>query len=151
MYFVCMTSDLYSLKMNRNCIPYPYVQQRVKKQHRYAVLPIFSAENSSNLAIPEVVNEYTLTKDAFQIQAIEEPPEEKEFQFPNKSIRWKVTLRTFHINEGSVPVPEQARILYPHARKLFSIVALAGVWFANASEMTLWLDKEKHHLYGPDL
>ena len=124
---------------------------RVEKQHRYAVLPIFSAENSSNLAIPEVVNEYTLTKDAFQIQAIEEPPEAKEFQFPNKSIRWKVALRTFHINEGSVPVPEQARILYPHARKLFSIVALVGVWFADASEMTIWLDKEKHQLYGPDL
>jgi hypothetical protein len=124
---------------------------RIEKQHRYAVLPVFSAENSSNLAIPEVVNEHTLTRDAFQIQTIEEPSEAKEFQFPNKSIRWKVILRTFHINEGSIPVPKQARALYPHARKLFSTIALAGVWFADASEMTVWLDKEKHQLFGPDL
>jgi hypothetical protein len=124
---------------------------RVEKQHRYAVLPVFSVENSSNLAVPEVVSERTLAQDAFQIQTIEEPTEAKDFQFPNKSIRWKVILRTFHINEGNVPVPTQARTLYPHARKLFSIVALAGVWFANASEMTVWLDKEKHQLFGPDL
>jgi hypothetical protein len=124
---------------------------RIEKQHRYAVLPVFSAENSSNLAIPEVVNEHTLTRDAFQIQTIEEPSEAKEFQFPNKSIGWKVILRTFHINEGSVPVPTQARKLYPHARKLFSTIALAGVWFADASEMTVWLDKEKHQLFGLDL
>jgi hypothetical protein len=124
---------------------------RLEKQHRYAVLPVFSAENSSNLVIPEIVNEHTLTRDAFQIQTIEEPTEAKAFQFPNKSMRWKVILRTFHINEGSVPVPKPARTLYPHARKLFSIVALAGVWFADASEMTVWLDKEKHQLFGPDL
>ncbi len=124
---------------------------RLEKQHRYAVLPVFSAENSNNLAIPEVVNEHTLTRDAFQVQTIEEPMEAKEFQFPNKSVRWKVILRTFHINEGSVPVPKQATTLYPHARKLFHIVALAGVWFADASEITVWLDKEKHQLFGPDL
>ena len=124
---------------------------RVEKQHRYAVLPVFSAEDNSNIAIPKIVNEHTLPYEAFQIETIEEPTVAKEIQFPNKSIRWKVILRTFHINEGSIPVPKQARALYPHARKLFSIVALAGVWFTDASEMTVWLDKEQHQLYGSDL
>lgn len=124
---------------------------RVEKQHHYAVLPVFSAEDSSNIAIPKIVNEHTLPYEAFQIEAIEEPTVAKEIQFPSKSIRWKVILRTFHINEGSIPVPKQARVLYPHARKLFSIVALAGVWFTDASEMTVWLDKEQHQLYGSDL
>jgi hypothetical protein len=124
---------------------------RVEKQHRYAVLPVFSAEDSSNIAIPKLVNEHALPYEAFQIEAIEEPTVAKGIQFPNKSIRWKVILRTFHINEGSIPVPKQARALYPHARKLFSIAALAGVWFTDASEMTVWLDKEQHQLYGSDL
>ncbi len=124
---------------------------RVEKRHRYAVLPISSAENSHNLAMPEVVNEQTLTWNT--IQTVEEltDTEAQEFHFPNKSVRWRVALRTVHINEGGVPIPKQATTLYPHARRLSSNIALAGVWFTDASEMTVWLDKEKHQLYGPDL
>jgi hypothetical protein len=124
---------------------------RVEKRRRYAVLPVSSKENSLNLAMPEVVNEHTLTWNT--IQTVEEltDTEAQEFHFPNKSVRWRVALRTVHINEGSVPIPKQATTLYPHARKLFSNIAFAGVWFTDASEMTVWLDKEKHQLYGPDL
>jgi hypothetical protein len=66
-------------------------------------------------------------------------------------VRWRMALRTVHINEGSVPIPKQATTLYSHARKLSSNIAFAGVWFTDASEMTVWLDKEKHQLYGNDL
>jgi len=124
---------------------------RIEKRHRYAVLPISSAENNRNLAIPEVVNEHILTQDA--IQTVEEltGPEAEEINFPNTNVRWRVILRTVHINEGIVPIPKQARVLYPHAQKLSNNIALAGIWFTDASEMTVWLDRVKHQLYGNDL
>ncbi len=124
---------------------------RIEKRHRYAVLPVSSAENNRNLAIPEVVNEHILTQDAIQTVEDLTDTEAQETNFPNNSVRWRVTLRTVHINEGSIPIPKQARTLYPHARKLSDNLAMAGVWFTDASEMIIWLDKEKHQLYGPDL
>jgi len=63
----------------------------------------------------------------------------------------EVTLRTVHINEGYIPIPTKACVFYPRAKKLSSIVAVPGVWFSDASEMTVWLDTEKHQLYGPDV
>jgi hypothetical protein len=69
----------------------------------------------------------------------------------NSSVKWKVTLRTVHINEGYLPIPTKARVSYPRAKKLSSIVAISSIWFADASEMIVWLDTEKHQLYGPDL
>jgi len=124
---------------------------RIEKRHRYAVLPVSSAENRRNLVMPEVVDEHILTQDA--IQAVEEltDTEAQEINFPNKSVHWRVILRTVHINEGIVSIPKQARALYPHVRKLSNNIALAGIWFTDASEMTVWLDKEKHQLYGIDL
>lgn len=123
----------------------------IEKRHRYAVLPVSPAENSRNLSMPEIVDEHFLTQDA--IQTVEEPtdPEAEEINFPNTSVRWRVILRTVHINEGNIPIPKQARALYPHARKLSNTIALAGIWFTDASEMTVWLDKEKHQLYGKNL
>src|SRR5258708_2628755 len=96
---------------------------RIEKRHRYAVLPISSAENNRNLAIPEVVNEHILTQDA--IQTVEEltGPEAEEINFPNTNVRWRVILRTVHINEGIVPIPKQARVLYPHPHKLSNNIA----------------------------
>lgn len=124
---------------------------RIEKRHRYAVLPVYSAENNRNIAIPEVENEHILTQNA--IQTVEEltDTEAQETYFPNNSVRWRVSLRTVHINEGSIPIPKQARTLYPHARNLSDNIAMAGVWFTDASEMIIWLDKVKQQLYGPDL
>jgi hypothetical protein len=123
----------------------------IEKRHRYAVLPASPAENSHNLSMPEIVDEHFLTQDT--IQTIEEltGPGTEEINFPNTSVRWRMILRTVHINEGSVPIPKQARVLYPHARKLSNTIALGGIWFADASEMIVWLDREKHQLYGDDL
>lgn len=123
----------------------------IEERHRYAVLPVSQAENSRNLSMPEIVDERILTQDT--IQTVEEltGPEAEEINFLNTSVRWRVILRTVHINEGIVPIPKRARVLYPHARKLSNNIALAGIWFTDASEMTVWLDKVKHQLYGNDL
>ncbi|MGH2496814.1 MAG: hypothetical protein ACRDIV_19090 [Ktedonobacteraceae bacterium] len=123
----------------------------LEKRHRYAVLPVSQAENSRNLSIPEMVDEHILTQDT--IQAVEEliGPKDEEINFPNTSVHWRLILRTVHLNEGIVPVPKQARTLYPHARKLSNNIALAGIWFMDASEMTVWLDRVNHQLYGNDL
>ncbi len=123
----------------------------LEKRHRYAVLPVSQAENSLNLSIPEMVDEHILTQDT--IQAVEEliGPKDEEINFPNTSVHWRLILRTVHLNEGIVPIPKQARTLYPHARKLSNNIALAGIWFMDASEMTVWLDRVNHQLYGNDL
>lgn len=123
----------------------------IEKRHRYAVFPVSTAENSRNLSMPEIVDEHFLTQNT--IQTVEELIDQKaeEINFPNTRVRWRVILRTMHINEGNLPIPKQARALYPQARKLTNPIALAGLWFADASEMTVWLDKEKHQFYGNDL
>jgi len=41
--------------------------------------------------------------------------------------------------------------LYPHDQKLQNVYMFSGIWFADASEITVWLDTTHHHLYGPDL
>src|SRR5260370_27295473 len=101
--------------------------------------------------MPGKVDEHILTQDT--IQNVEEltGPEAEEINFPNTNVRWRVILRTVHINEGIVPIPKQARVLYPHARKLSNNIALAGIWFSDASEMTVWLDRGKHQIYRNDL
>jgi hypothetical protein len=123
----------------------------LEKRHRYAVLPVPQAENSRNPSMPEMVDEHILTQDT--IQAVEEltGPKDEGINFPNSSVHWRLTLRTAHLNEGIVPIPKQARALYPHARKLSNSIALAGIWFRDASEMTVWLDRVNDQLYGNDL
>lgn len=79
---------------------------------------------------------------------------EKQTQDSRQTIsknRWKVVLRTLHLNEGYIPVPPQMRVLYPHDQKLSNLYVLPGIWFADASEMTVWLDMAHHRLYGPDV
>lgn len=118
-------------------------------RHRYAVPPIFSATGGTTAALPDLMNEEDLAHNASQI--IDQPVELKEQPPLNKSVRWRVTLRTCHINEGAIPVPTQARSFYPHARKLARMIALPGLWFTDGSDMTVWLDRVKHQLFGLDL
>jgi len=121
----------------------------VLAKHRYAVLPIFSATDSPTVALPNVMNEEELIGDATQM--VEQSIESQEQQPVNKHVRWRITLRTCHINEGTIPVPTKARSFYPHARKLARMIALQGLWFNDGSDMTVWLDREKHRLFGLDL
>ncbi len=114
-------------------------------RHRYAVPPVFtSADNLVvSTAMPDLMSEKDLAWDSSQM--VEEP------ESLNKGVRWRVILRTFHINEGSLSVPKQARSFYPHARRLSNTIVIPGLWFTDASDITLWLDRTKHQLFGPDL
>ena len=120
-------------------------------RHRYAVPPIFSPADNLVVseALPDLVSEKDLARDSSQI--VEEPREVKEPESLNKGVRWRVILRTFHINEGRLPVPKRARSFYPHARRLSNTIAIPGLWFTDASDITVWLDRAKHQLFGPDL
>ncbi len=121
----------------------------VAARHRYAVPPIFSPTDSTATALPDLMSGEDLASDASQV--IDQPVESKEQPPLNRSVRWRVTLRTCHINEGVIPVPTQARHFYPHARKLARMIALPGLWFTDGSDMTIWLDRAKHQLFGLDL
>lgn len=119
-------------------------------RHRYAVWPVFPTANGiKNKIGPEFVDENTLHFDTTQVQ--EEVAETKEAYPLRTRGSWKITLRTVHLNEGRIPVPRAARVLYPQAQKLTNKVALAGLWFEDQSHLTIWLDKTKHELSGPDL
>lgn len=118
-------------------------------RHRYAVLPIFSPTDGNTTALPDLINEEDMARDTSLV--VDQPVELKEQPPLNKSVRWRVTLRTCHINEGVLPVPTQARPSYPHARKLVRMISLPGLWFTDGSDMTVWLDRVKHQLFGLDL
>lgn len=115
------------------------------KSHRYAVLPVSSQGNRNTLPLPKINSEPS------EIQEIGEADRFQEQPTIRSSVKWKMTLRTVHLNEGYIPVPTRARGCYPHAKKLSSIIAIPSVWFSDASQITVWLETEKHRLYGFDL
>lgn len=65
---------------------------------------------------------------------------------------WSVKLRTIHLLEGFLHVPSSARGVYPPpVPGESSTVTLRSVWFEDNTHLWLWLDREKHRLYGPSL
>jgi hypothetical protein len=118
------------------------------KSHQYAVLPVLSPVEGRSFSFPSISYESPIAQEISQ--SVDETSRQQD-QLIVSTVKWKMTLRTLHINEGYIPIPTKARIFYPRAKKLSSLVAVAGVWFADASEMTIWLDTEKHQLYGPDI
>lgn len=118
-------------------------------RRHYAVWPIFSSAKDARSLVPQLVNEHTPAFDAVEPLA---PPEEiSRASSPRDHITWRVVLRTVHLNEGRIPVPNQARPFYPHARKLAECIALPGLWMANGDQIITWLDRSRHELFGPDL
>lgn len=118
-------------------------------KHRYAVSPIFSPTQAAMVNLPDVIDEKAIKRDANEVA--KEFNRSDEQQPPKNLMRWRVILRTSHINEGIIPVPKQARSFYPQARKLASTIALPGLWFNDGTDMTVWLERAKNQLYGPDL
>jgi hypothetical protein len=100
------------------------------------VLPQLISENSSALETPQ-------------------PPEAEKTasptSLPDDQKSWHVVLRTVHLNEGYIPVPPKVHMLYPHARRLANPNVLSGLWVADRSSLTLWLDRTRHELFGSDL
>lgn len=72
--------------------------------------------------------------------------------FPQASASWQVTLRTVHTLEGFVPVPAEARGAYPPQLRAESpLRVVEGQWFSTGEMLWLWLNRESHRFYGPDL
>lgn len=116
---------------------------------RYAVKSI----GGNALSFQPVIPAYqlgTIENENFEAQSQAKNSPEIESSLPDQ-ISWKVTLRTWHLNEGVLNVPVVARHLYPRARKLSSQVALPGLWYEDGSTLTIWLDKTRHKLFGMDL
>lgn len=118
-------------------------------RHRYAVPPPSFSSIDERDTLPQPVPDQIIARDI--------PAEDKQGtieeidQEGQRQIRWHILLKTAHINEGILPVPPQARSLYPHVPKLANVVALSGLWFDDGNKMALWLDREQNRLFGPDL
>ena len=68
------------------------------------------------------------------------------------AISWTYRLRTIHLLEGFISVPSTARSAYPpRVVGEGDRAVLKGLWYDNAEQMWLWLDRTQDRLYGPDL
>lgn len=118
-------------------------------RHRYAVPSPSLSPNDEMNTLPQPIPDQTVSRNMSpedEQNIIEEINQEGQRQ-----IRWHILLKTVHINEGILPVPPQARSLYPRAPKLADVVALPSLWFEDGNKMTLWLDRKQHRLFGSDL
>ena len=118
-------------------------------KHRYAVSPVLPSSKGSEVNPVRLISEYGLDREATQIE--DETTEPEEATDNQTYTKWRIVLKTCHINEGFIPVPKQAHALYPHALKLADVVAIPGIWVTEGRGITAWLDRKKHSLFGPDL
>lgn len=103
----------------------------IAKKHRYAVPPMVSTTGDNIVALPGLKGDAEPSTSREAEQGVEV---QKQGSL-NERVRWRITLRTCHINEGTIPVPKQARTLYPLARKMASVAAVPGLWFADGIDM----------------
>lgn len=65
---------------------------------------------------------------------------------------WTECLLAIHLQEGFIPIPKKVRDIYPPlAPGEGKIFAIQGRWFDDATVLWLWVDRQNHRLYGPDL
>lgn len=125
----------------------PPIQNR-----RYAVLSIDAGKQRYSISFRDTLG--TDEKDTNKTMNQEENGADKHPRSSQQTVarsKWKVALRTLHLNEGYIPIPSHARTFYLYSHKLNNPVALSGIWFADASKMTVWLDTTHHRIYGPDI
>lgn len=124
----------------------------------------FALKLESPRVIPIVPNALTQPPDLTQddIAAAENPPVDQadESQLPpaapvtrddQLSATWHETLRTIHLVNGYLPVPPDARYLYPNAHGIEAFCVLRGIWYEDASSFPVWLDKNEHRFFGQAL
>jgi len=129
-------------------IPRVFIPQPVQPR-RYAVNPVIATGTRFSPTLP-IEFEPIDPEPPTEISTGNNTNDESENVIPLQAI-WKVALRTWHINEGVLSVPKAARIMYPHIRKLNSIMTIKGLWFEDASDLLIWLDRSQHKLFGQDL
>lgn len=121
----------------------PVVQNR-----RYAVLSVRENPQGHRASLLEVTHVH---EQVINEAAEPEVPQIQELQDTISGNTWKILLRTRHLNEGFLPIPPHIRALYPSGQQSHSPCVLPGLWFADGSTMTIWLDMMHHRLYGPDV
>lgn len=124
----------------------PPVQNR-----RYAVLSVDTGKRDQ---IPFFLEPLETSEPGISDEINQQISHDKQVQDSQQTLsrnRWKVALRTLHLNEGYIPVPPRMRVLYTHDQRLSNLSVYPGIWFADASEMMVWLDTTHHRLYGPDI
>lgn len=114
---------------------------------RYAVLPI----GSSKSAIDYLTTQSEPVVDKNLPLKWSKSDADKVDAGQTDAFSWRIILRTHHLNEGIINVPLAARWLYPQALKLSKVVVLKGIWYEDADEMVLWLDRQNHKLFGVNL
>ena len=68
------------------------------------------------------------------------------------STRWTTALRTVNLLEGFLTVPAAVRTAYPPApRGGGRWEVMRGQWFETGEQFWVWLDRERHMLFGPEL
>ncbi|MBV8230059.1 MAG: hypothetical protein JO329_08770 [Planctomycetaceae bacterium] len=68
------------------------------------------------------------------------------------STRWTTALRTVNFLEGFLTVPAAVRTAYPPApRGGGRWEVMRGQWFETGEQFWVWLDRERHLLFGPEL
>jgi hypothetical protein len=65
---------------------------------------------------------------------------------------WVTTLYSSQQLEGFISIPKAVRGIYPPTTPgEESTSVLKGLWYEDAADLWLWLDRTHHRLYGPDL
>jgi hypothetical protein len=65
---------------------------------------------------------------------------------------WTATLYSIHLLAGFIPIPKAIRGIYPAPTPgEENIVVLKGLWYEDATDLWIWLDRTHHRFYGPDL
>ncbi len=68
------------------------------------------------------------------------------------SATWTATLYCIHLLAGFIPIPKAIRGIYPAPTPGEENTAvLKGLWYEDATDLWIWLDRTHHRLYGPDL
>ncbi len=65
---------------------------------------------------------------------------------------WTATLYSIHLLAGFIPIPKAIRGIYPAPTPgEENIVVLKGLWYEDATDLWIWLDRTHHRFYGSDL
>jgi hypothetical protein len=118
---------------------------------RLQVPPI---RTSAGIAEQDVSTGEHLTALSAGEQNKQQPREQIIFQGTATRIQatWMATLYSIHLLAGFIPVPKVIRGIYPAPTPgEGNTTVLKGLWYEDATDLWIWLDRIHHRLYGPDL
>jgi len=131
-------------------IPTEQLPREVQRT-RLQVPPIRTAAGRADQNVP--TGEH-LTALSAEEQNKQQPREQIIFQgtATRTQATWTATLYSIHLLAGFIPVPKAIRGIYPAPTPGEGNAAvLKGLWYEDATDLWIWLDRTHHRFYGPDL